>query len=209
VWSAREWPGITSIPALLGGKPLVGRWRDYSAEYELRRRRQRRLVAAAASGRALQLPKTAPVWREYPIPLVPLPQWRELPVGKQRAVVVGMLNDDTRLTRERHERNGTCPLDPQAIVDANPFSRPANPKRSPAPLCHASARPMRRAFREAYRRFVDGLRACTEVVADFVPSTGFPVGSTVPPIHCRRSFRTTSVFVIVHKCWTLMPRRGF
>ena len=183
VWSARDWPGVTSIPALLGGKPLVGRWHDRSAQYDLERQRQRMLERAAARGRTIDVPKVEPVWREYPIPMVPLPHWADLPPGKQRALVADMLADDDRITRERHQRDGTRPLGVRGILAVDPLDRPKRSKRSPAPVCHASSKRTRAAFRQAQRTLASAAKAALPEVVRAASTTAFPRGTSAPSLY--------------------------
>jgi hypothetical protein len=189
VWSARDWPGVTSIHTLLGGAPMIGRWRDHSAEYELRRQADRRRDRASADA---QPPSNADqaVWREYPIRHVPLPHWANLKPGQQRARVAAMLHEDDAETKERHRRAGTRPLGVPAILAADPHARPLNSKKSPAPLCHASTSAARKAFRIAYRRFVECTRAAALALTKALPSAGFPVGCTTPPLQHRAAWAT-------------------
>lgn len=182
VWSARDWPGVTSIPTLLGGPEMVGRWRDGTVEGQRRRNRQRKIDRAKARGRDIEVPKVQPLYRDYPIVHHPLPNWAHLPVGKRRARVAQILADDDRATRRRHERDGTRPLGVRGILRADPFSRPANSKKSPAPICHASTDAGRKAFRIMYRRFTDSSIEATERVLESLPHHDVPFDATVPPL---------------------------
>jgi putative transposase len=184
VWRARDWPGVTSTRALLGGAPLVGRWRDVTAEYELQRQADRR---GANDGERSSRRGPAPVWKEYLIRLVPLPHWAHLKPGQLRAKVAAILHDDDRKTKERHERDGTRPLGVAAVLAADPHSRPRDSKKGPAPLCHASTRAARTAFRCAYRLFVESMRAAARALAESLATAGFPVGCTSPPLQHRSS----------------------
>ncbi len=182
VWSARDWPGVSSAKALLGGPGLVGRWRDGTAEGALRRQRQRKIARARARGRTLDLPEAPQVWREYPIELVPLPHWQDLKVGQRRARVATMLHEDDAATRARHERASTRPLGVRAILATSPFDRPDKPAKSPAPLCHASSGERRAAFRAVYRAFVETLHASRDTVKSGLPAAHVPLHGTLPPL---------------------------
>jgi putative transposase len=197
LWSAREWPGVTSIHTLLGGPSLVGRWRDHTAEYELQRQADRRCDRATAGGDAAHPPAPPQVWREYPIRHVPLPHWAHLKSGEQRARVAAILHEDDKATEERHRRARTQPLGVSAILAADPHARPIDSKKSPAPLCHASTRAARKAFRIAYRRFVEATRAAAVALAESLSTAGFPVGSTTPPIAHRTARRRCPTLVEV------------
>jgi hypothetical protein len=195
LWSARDWPGVTSIHTLLGGAPLVGRWRDRSAEYELQRQADRRCDRAAEGDGSSTAPAPPQVWREYPIRHVPPPQWAHLKPGELRARVAAILHEDAKATKERHRRAKTQPLGVRAILAADPHARPLNSKKGPAPLCHASTRVARKAFRIAYRRFVDATRAAAVALTDALPTAGFPVGCTTPPLQ-HRSPRCSDALIV-------------
>lgn len=184
VASARDWPGVHCIDALLGGPQLVGRWRDRSAEYEINRRHERRNERARAAGRAVseRAPRHHQVVREYPIELVPLPHWSGLRPGQLRARVAAILHNDDRLTQERHQRCGTRPLGVRRILATSPFAYAEEPKKSPAPLCHAGNKAVRDAFRKAYRLFVDGVRAASAKLSVLASPLGLPVCATTPPL---------------------------
>jgi hypothetical protein len=194
VWSSRDWPGVTSIHTLLGGPPLVGRWRDRTAEYELGRQTDRRCQRAANDDEASTSSAQPQVWREYTIRHVPLPHWAHLKPGEQRARVAAILHEDDKATKERHRRAGTQPLGVRAILAADPHARPLNSKKSPAPLCHATSTAARRAFRIAYRSFVAATRAAAVTLAKSLSTAGFPVGSTTPPIANRAAHLPCSPF---------------
>ena len=182
VWSAGDWPGITCAKALLGGKPLIGRWQDKTAEGIVRRQWERKLERARASGRVLDAPELPAVFREYPIELVPMPHWQELEVGQRRARVAAMLADDDDITRARHEQDGTAPLGVKAIRATDPSARSATPAKSPAPACHASTRAGRDAYRVAYRAFVEVMDAGRDAMKRRLPRIGVPLGGTLPPL---------------------------
>ena len=182
VESAREWPGVNAVRQLMGGRQLVGRWRDGTASYALRRQRERKLARAEAGGRELELPEAPELWIEYPIELAPLPQWAGLRPGQQRARVTAIVNDDDKKTRERHRRDGTRPLGVAAILATDPFSRPAKPKKRPAPLCHASTPALRKGFRAALGEYVRAVRGVAERVEATLPTVGLFEGATLAPL---------------------------
>lgn len=187
VASARDWPGVHCAGALLGGPQLVGRWRDRDTEYERQRQQVRRAQRAAARGREVTITKVRPIWIEYPIDLAPLPHWMELSPGQRRARVATILRRDDELTAERHKRDRTRPLGVRAIVRTNPFARPVESKKSPAPLCHASSTPARSGFRKAYGVFLDRLRAADGELATLMHAVGFPFGATSCPLRAPAS----------------------
>jgi hypothetical protein len=182
VWSARDWPGVKSIRALTGGPQLVGRWRDRTAEYEPRRNYDRRLARAAKRGVSISVEKPGQIWHTYPIDLVPLPHWKDLKPGQQRSRVAEMIRLDDQETRERHERDGTAPVGVRAILKQDPFNRPAEPKKSPAPPCHTSRPSWGRSWRTLYRAFDERIRAETETIRKAIPSDGLCASMSVLPV---------------------------
>jgi hypothetical protein len=182
VASAREWPGVSAVTQLMGGPQLVGRWRDGTASYALRRQRERKLERAAKRGHALELPEAPEVWIEYPIRLAPLPPWADLRPGQRRARVTAIVNDDDEATRKRHRRDGTRPLGVAAIRATDPFARPARSKKSPAPLCHASTPALRDGFRAALGDYVRSVRGVAERVEASLPAAGLFEGATLAPL---------------------------
>jgi hypothetical protein len=185
VWSARDWPGLQSVDAWLGGAPLVGYWRNRQAEGERRRRLERKRRRAAQRGQAMSAGKTEPQFIEYRISLVPPPHWAHLSVGQQRARVADMVRRDDESTRARHEQDGTEPLGVRGILAQDPFGQPANPKRSPAPLCHAPDRRTRRAYQKAYRAYRERYDASVRALDAQVPALGFAAGTATPSLVCR------------------------
>jgi hypothetical protein len=182
VENARDWPGITSIPQLCGGEPLVARWRDKALEYERGRQLRRKRERAEASGRPRPKGRVPRIYREYPIELHPLPQWKGLKPGQQRAIVADMVRADAEKTKRRHKQAGTKPLGVRGILATDPEDRPEEPKKSPAPRCHASSRRTRRMFDTLYAAFMDGLRVARERLISATAAHGFAPGTTTPPV---------------------------
>ncbi|MCA9679589.1 MAG: hypothetical protein H6709_16595 [Kofleriaceae bacterium] len=182
VWSARDWPGISSVKALCEGVPLIGQWRDQAREYELRRQRQRRLDRAAVRGRTLRLPEVEDVVVECPIELAPLPHWRKVRPAERRARVEAIVRADETAQRARHRRDGTAPLGVAGIATTDPFARPAVSKCSPAPRCHARTPALRDGFLEACRQHDTRTREVTAAVERTLPKLGLPVGSSLAPL---------------------------
>lgn len=179
VASARDWPGVQSARALLGGPPLVGRWRDRSAELRLRRQRDRKLERAAARGQSPSLKQSRKVCREYPIELVPMAHWLNLKPGQRRAQVASMLTQDDAAAGDRHERDQSSPLGVRAILKTDPKSRPVKSAKSSAPFCHGRSGAARRAFRRLYNVFVDLLVQSRERLKTHLEGLGVPLGGTL------------------------------
>jgi hypothetical protein len=86
------------------------------------------------------------------------------------------------MTRRRHRLEGTRPLGVTAIRATDPRSRPAEPKKSPAPLCHASTPALRKGFRAALREYVRCVRCVAEQVEATLPELGLLEGATLAPL---------------------------
>jgi hypothetical protein len=186
VWSARDWPGVTSIPALLGEEQLIGRWRDGTRECELRRQRERRLARASAGGREIDIAPAPEIWREHAIEFVPLPHWCVLPAEERRERVAALLRADDESTRKRHARDGTRPLGVAAILAADPFARPLKSKKSPAPRCHTTSKTLRRGFYTACQSFAISLNESAHTLEVRLADAGVPEGASIRPL-CHRS----------------------
>ena len=184
VADVREWPGVNSVRALTEDAPLVGRWRDHRREYELCRQRRRKLDRAAARGWHVELPPVPEQVDEIHVELAPLPHWEGLDPQVRRARVTEIVDADAATTTARHERDGTRPLGVARLLEVSPFDRPAEPKRSPAPRCHASSPARRTGFDGAYRRHVDGMRGVVVRLEPELRRLGCPVGTSLPPL-CR------------------------
>jgi hypothetical protein len=185
LWSARDWPGASSLPAMLGEEPLVGRWRDLGREYELNRQRKRRIMRAQLRGRTLDVPPAPEVVIEYPIPMVPPPHWQRLSEGERRERVADMIRRDDEATRARHAREGTRPLGVEGVLATDPFARPKAPKRDPAPRCHTSNPALRRAFLQASRAHADLIAGAAAHALAALEQHGLPVSTPIAPL-CRR-----------------------
>jgi hypothetical protein len=137
VASPLEWPGAHCARALVGLEELRGVWRD------------RTYAARLSTPRRGRQPVPAEVRTEYRIELAPLPSWRHLTVEERQArareLVAGIEAD----AREHHPR----PLGVDAICAQDPFARPQEIKRSPAPRIHTFSHETRVAFDAAYISF--------------------------------------------------------
>ena len=169
-----DWPGATSIGGLIGPMQLEGLWVD--RDLETRARRSVRPIPRIA----YEIPFT--------IELKPIPPWRHLPMDELVRRHRQLLSEIVTRYRELHDPvPGTHPATFQ-----DPHARPANPDRRPAPLCHASTRAVRDAFKAAYRSFVAAFRRAASLFRDALPPgrdtasalAHFPPGSYPrPPWH--------------------------
>ena len=166
-----DWPGATSVPALLGSMQLEGTWIDRDLETRARR------AIRAASRR--------PFESRVVVSLAPIPPWSHLShddlVERHRALVAEVISQYRAMHREV--------LGPARAAIQDPHARPVAPARRPAPQCHASTSGVREAFRSAYRGFVNAFRRAAAVARDALtrgdkPSAAlarFPPGSYPRP----------------------------
>ena len=76
--------------------------------------------------------------------------------------------------------SGRVPMGVAGVLRQSPETRPAQSKRSPAPLYHAATRAVRKAFREAYATFVAAFREASERLSAGDRMARFPIGSFPP-----------------------------
>lgn len=129
-----DWPGASALRAVVKGEPLVGTWIDRTAACRSGRNALEHLI-------------------EYQVRISPLPCWRQLSPRETQRRCTELLEDiKAAVNREIRER-GHSPLGAAVVCRKAPESRPTATKRSPAPLCHASSRQMRDAYRREYQEF--------------------------------------------------------
>lgn len=140
----RKWPGASSLPWLLDGTELRGTWRDRTAEFYARRRK---------NWTEDRLPEFETV---YVLRMAPLPCWSHLPTSDWRRLVVDMVADiEAELAGECDVVAPPSTLGLAAVMAADPFRIPTKGPRSPAPLVHAACRSERRRWRAHVRRLRD------------------------------------------------------
>jgi len=165
---ARDWPGVSSVRALLDGEALTGHWVDRTQEYAAR----------------LQGKETDP--RQFASPevlvLSPLPCWQHLSTEIYRARVAGLVDQFEREAAAERARTGIEVLGARAVLAQHPHHRPARVAKSPAPLVHAASKAARRAFYEVYRRFATAFREASEKLRQGDRSASFPAGSFPPAL---------------------------
>lgn len=159
-----DWPGIGWVGAVTGGAPLVGVWYDRSELY--RRRRAWRARRPAERG---PWPVLHDVAREITIELTPPPMWAHLDTDALQARWRELV--DTAL--ERHPPT-PAPLGAEAVCAADPHTRPARTKKTPAPRVHTRQPALRRAWRAAYVAFVASYRAAMHALRSGASSCCFP-----------------------------------
>ena len=147
-----DWPGPSSTQALLTDTKVRGVWFDRSLEYEARRCRLRCGKYEFAEVNEFEL--------------APIPAWAPLSVEERRARVQQMVREITAETREEIARTGRAPLGVKRILRLHPHDKPAETKKTPKPIVHASSLRVQTAmkiqfyrFRRAYRQASEALRA--------------------------------------------------
>lgn len=168
VESLREWPGVSSVRALLDAEPLTGHWFDRSREYAARQK------IGAPAGQQFKTAET--------LVLSPLPCWEDLPAAVVRERVRHIVREIEWQAAVERAQGGARPLGPRAILALHPHHRPQPIARSPAPLVHAATEAARRAFREAYSLFIAAFRDAAERLRRGDRDAPFPAGCFPPAL---------------------------
>jgi hypothetical protein len=166
VASPRDWPGATTVPALLGSMKLTGTWIDRDGL-----RRARRTNPSLSADAFTSHPE---------VELSPLPAWRDLTAEQLRAKHEEIVAD---IEREAAERDRPV-LGVAAILAQDPHDAPEESARKPAPLCHTTSPVLREGYRRGYAAFVQAFRDAAAKAAKavaFVREHGFPTGSFPRP----------------------------
>ena len=171
VLEPREWPGVGCERALLFGEKLEGVWYDRTAMCEAERR-----------GKDVRLEDFA---ISYEVPLTPLPFLEDASEEEARKFYQRLEAEIIEETRKKLTEEGKQPLGVETIMCQDPFSRPRNPKKSPAPFCHASSRRTRRKYMRAYKWFVARYRRAVEKLRRGEQNVEFPENCFLPPIAYR------------------------
>ncbi|MGH9379719.1 MAG: transposase [Thermoanaerobaculia bacterium] len=163
-----DWPGPSSVRALLGGGPLGGVWHDQTGAWEAKQR-----------GEAV---RHRDYRSEESIVLEPLPCWQHLPAEEICARIRHMLGEIENETAERHRRDGTRPLGRRAVLRVHPHDTAVSPKRRSRPIVHAASREVREAFKQAYRQFAELFRWAAQQLQSGHERVAFPPGSFPPSL---------------------------
>jgi len=178
VWDPEHWPGATSLPTLIHGDVLTGTYYDRTAFH--RAKRQGNDVTLADFATTCE------------VPITKLPCWAHLNDQDYQERCRKLLETIREDAKARFRRDCITPMGPRAIRRQSPHSRPKRPKRTPAPLCHASTPHARKEFRREYRSFVSKYREASaryragerDVLFPqhcFPPPRSFMVPAAVPP----------------------------
>jgi REP element-mobilizing transposase RayT len=169
----QDWPGASSINALLTGRPLRGVWFDRSAEYDARRRGER--VAKYDYAEELEFQ------------LSPLPAWQHLESEGVRQRVEEITRDVASEARKRARETGLAPMGARRILRQDPHSKPQLVSRSPAPRFHARDARVRKGLELAYHAFRLAYRGAAEALRNGQLDAEFPAGCFRPPLPFTRA----------------------
>ena len=160
MYSPEEWPGVGSERALIHGEKLTGTWYDRTAHGRAVRR-----------GKDVTLENFA---IKYDIPLARLPCLEDYSEEQTRKFYRTMAKDIEQETRERLRLEGRRPLGVKKVLRVNPRHRPADPKRGPRPLCHASTMQLRKEYKRMYDNFVSLYRQAVDRLTKGEKDVRFP-----------------------------------
>jgi hypothetical protein len=167
VWDPEQWPGAKSLPALIRSEVLHGTVYNRTG-----------YCRARCKGKRVKLSQFA---ERYEVPLAPLPCWRDVSPERYRELCRGILEDIRDETKKRFRREKIAPMGPRAVKKMDPLSRPNNPKRSPAPLCHTRSKAARDDFVHCLREFVGAYREASRRFRNGDLGVMFPAHSFPPP----------------------------
>jgi hypothetical protein len=161
-----QWPGASSVSVRLRGYDTIeGDWIDRSAMHRVpagRPRRERDFRSAES------------------VELSPLPAWAHLSRIEYREHVRQLVADIRHEARARCELQGTRPLGIEAVISIDPWSRPADSKRTPAPRFHAATRRVYLQMRRSYVRFLEVYREASRRFREGELGVRFPAGCFPP-----------------------------
>jgi len=168
VASPRDWPGVSSVQALLGGKRLKGEWID--------RTRQRQ----ASSGPGAE---TGSQFRDCEVVnLTPLPCWQSVRPRLRRERVQKLVAEIEAETRVRQQTEGTEPAGVEKVLSHDPHQRSVRSKWSPAPMFHCDSEVAHDLLKRAYAAFNEAFRRASRLWKRGDLGAEFPEGAFAPPI---------------------------
>jgi hypothetical protein len=153
-----EWPGLTSLPLMVGTPHRTFRWFNWTRRWKAR-------------GSPERLRRLSERWAEpEQFRLALLPGWVATPLSRRRRLL--------RRAVETIEREAAAAkhrvLGRSRVLAQDPQHRPARPARALRPLCHASERSRRVEFRERYRAFAAAVRRASQNWRRGAFNTAFP-----------------------------------
>lgn len=163
----QDWPGASSLQAMLTGEPIRGFWFNRSAEWYARRRGKPMDKYAFAT--------------EHEVVLSPLPCWERLDPDQYRARIEAMIEHIEDKTRAHHRESGTTASGTADVLARDPHDHPDQPARSPAPPCHTSMRSLRKEFMADHYAFMDAYMEASALFRSGEVDTAFPADCFPPP----------------------------
>jgi hypothetical protein len=139
-----DWPGATSLLAMVSGTTVAGCWFDRTAEHRAAKRRRSLDPSPFVNNELLQL--------------TPLPCWRHLSAETYAARVCELVGQIEKETERWILESGRVPLGRERLLRQHPNLQPRRIEKRPAPLVHAASRAVRLAFRRGFREFVVAFR---------------------------------------------------
>ena len=164
--SPLDWPGVSSVEALITGEPMKGEWTDRTAYHRARNR-----------GEDVS---EADFTEEIELHLTPLPSLAHLAARDYRQLMLEIVREIEDETLQRHRENDTVPLGVDAIMSRHPHHRPERKPSTPRPWFHAISREAREAMRSALLWIVAAYRVASERYRAGEYDAVFPEG-TFPP----------------------------
>ena len=162
-----SWPGVHCASALILGASLQGTWLDRTALANARRRNKD--------------VDESDFCTEYAVTLSPLPCCVNMAPAAYRQACAALAAEIEREAAQTNAELDRRPFGRARILQQHPHDMPQSPKRSPAPLVHATLCTSREAFLSAYRWFVDSYRAAAERLRHGLQDVMFPPDAFPPP----------------------------
>jgi len=170
IGSPAAWPGPNCIAALTTGAILRGTWFDRSKEFFARQRGETVSPSQFASS--------------FDVQLAPLPCLQHLTTDQRQTELRHVVREIKAKAAAENQEKGRTPMTVAEILAQDPHSKPSATDRSPAPFVHAGDDSTERAFRVAYRAFVDAFRAGAVRLRERAREIRemFPLGSFPPQL---------------------------
>lgn len=163
VTRCRDWPGLSSLPMMLGRGFRKARWFNWTERW--RNRKQ------------LGHDRFGDEWAETErLSLATLPPLAGRSGGARRRFYLRTVAG----IEEEASRDPRRVLGVVAVLAQRPQLRPSRPARRPRPLCHASTRVLRELFKEHYRSFVTSFRTASAEWRRGRLDVKFPEGAVRP-----------------------------
>ena len=167
VASPQDWPGVSSLDAMLSGEPMKGIWFNRTAEWYARRRGKPFDKYAFAT--------------KHEVVLSPLPCWERLDENEYRARVEGMVRHIEDRTSADNRKARITPPGALHVLAEDPHNHPDQPSRSPAPLCHTSLPALRKEYLASHYAFIDVYMEASDLFRSGKLNTEFPIDCFPPP----------------------------